>query len=418
MLSTRRDFLQSLTSLIGSSVLLSENVFADLLNKDKIIDPKILAEKYLLKKGSIYLNHASIGTVPKLIHEAHVKYLEICESNPSLYVWGKIWKDVTEETRRLASELIHCNIDDLAITHNTTEGFNILAHGIQLAPDEEVLFSSLNHSGASMSWLGLSKIKNFKVRSFEFPTNKISAIDKEKIIDIYISQIRPNTRVLIFPHIDNIIGLRHPMKELATEAKRKGVKYVFVDGAQSVGMIPVKISPSKIDAYSMSPHKWLQAPKGTGMFYVNKNLRKELPRMWYKMPEHRHDGSARKYEDYSTRAWPAVIALGDAIRYQNAIGEKIKNNYFKSMWTETKTIVNNSEDLIWHSPSKWEVSSAIMSIEIKNKDANKLSKFLDTNHGIYVRPFQKPVNALRVSPNIFNSIDEINNLLSIVTKKT
>ena len=135
MLSTRRDFLQSLTSLIGSSVLLSENVFADLLNKDKIIDPKILAEKYLLKKGSIYLNHASIGTVPKLIHEAHVKYLEICESNPSLYVWGKIWKDVTEETRRLASELIHCNIDDLAITHNTTEGFNILAHGIQLAPD-------------------------------------------------------------------------------------------------------------------------------------------------------------------------------------------------------------------------------------------------------------------------------------------
>ena len=88
------------------------------------------------------------------------------------------------------------------------------------------------------------------------------------------------------------------------------------------------------------------------------------------------------------------------------------------MWTETKTIVNNSEDLIWHSPSKWEVSSAIMSIEIKNKDANKLSKFLDTNHGIYVRPFQKPVNALRISPNIFNSIDEINNLLSIVTKKT
>ena len=76
MLSTRRDFLQSLTSLIGSSVLLNDNLFANLLSEDKIIDPKILAKKYLIKKGSIYLNHAAIGTVPKLIHEAHVKYLE------------------------------------------------------------------------------------------------------------------------------------------------------------------------------------------------------------------------------------------------------------------------------------------------------------------------------------------------------
>ena len=159
-----------------------------------------------------------------------------------------------------------------------------------------------------MSWVGLSKIKDFKVRSFEFPLGKISSLDKQQIIDIYVYQNRPNTRVLIFPHIDNIIGLRHPMKELAEEAKRKGVEYVFVDGAQSVGMIPVKISSSKVDAYSMSPHKWLQAPKGTGMFYINKNLRKELPRMWYKTPEDRQDGSARKYEDYSTRAWPAVVA--------------------------------------------------------------------------------------------------------------
>jgi selenocysteine lyase/cysteine desulfurase len=417
MLSTRRDFLQSLTSLIGSSVLLNDNLFANLLSEDKIIDPKILAKKYLIKKGSIYLNHASIGTVPKLIHEAHVKYLEICESNPSLYVWGKIWKDVTEHTRELACELIHCNLDDLAITHNTTEGFNVLAHGIQLHHDDEVLFSSLNHAGASMSWVGLSKIKDFKVRSFEFPLGKISSLDKQQIIDIYVSQIRPNTRVLIFPHIDNIIGLRHPMKELAEEAKRKGVEYVFVDGAQSLGMIPVKISSSKVDAYSMSPHKWLQAPKGTGMFYINKNLRKELPRMWYKTPEDRQDGSARKYEDYSTRAWPAVVALGDAIRYQNALGEKIKYKYYKSLWTETKLIVSGNKDLVWHSPGSWELASAIMSVEVKNKDANELSEILDTNYGIHLRPFRKPVNALRISPNTFNSIDEIKTLLNIVTKK-
>jgi selenocysteine lyase/cysteine desulfurase len=397
--------------------LLSDNIIAEIL-KDKVSnDPQRLAKEYLLKENSSYLNHASIGTVPKVIHEAHVKYLEICESNPSLYVWGSIWKEVTENTRQLASSLIHCNVDDLAITHNTTEGFNILAHGLQLSQNDEVLFSSLNHAGASMPWKGLSEIKNFQVRTFDFPINKISEIDEEDIINLHISQIRSNTKVLIFPHIDNIIGLRHPMKKIATKAKQKGVEFIFVDGAQSVGMIPVRLSNSNVDAYSMSPHKWLQAPKGTGMFYVNKKLRKELPRMWYKTPAERHDGSARKYEDYSTRAWPAVVALGDAIRFQNTLGQKKKNDYYKSLWMKTKKLVNKDKNLLWHSPNEWDLSSAIMSIEVLNKDAVELTRVLDKNFNIYLRPFGKPLNAIRVSPNMFNGFQEIVNLLKIVTKK-
>lgn len=417
MVDTRRNFLRSLGSIIGSSLLLTDNIIAEIL-KDKVSnDPQRLAKEYLLKENSSYLNHASIGTVPKVIHEAHVKYLEICESNPSLYVWGSIWKEVTENTRQLASSLIHCNVDDLAITHNTTEGFNILAHGLQLSQNDEVLFSSLNHAGASMPWKGLSEIKNFQVRTFDFPINKISEMDEEDIINLHISQIRSNTKVLIFPHIDNIIGLRHPMKKIATKAKQKGVEFIFVDGAQSVGMIPVKLSNSNVDAYSMSPHKWLQAPKGTGMFYVNKKLRKELPRMWYKTPAERHDGSARKYEDYSTRAWPAVVALGDAIRFQNTLGQKKKNDYYKSLWMKTKRIVNKDKNLLWHSPNKWDLSSAIMSIEVLNKDAVELTKVLDNNFNIFLRPFGKPLNAIRVSPNMFNGFQEIVNLLKIVTNK-
>ena len=187
MEDTRRNFLRSLGSIIGGSLLLTDNVIAEILNHNVLNDPQKLAKTYLLKEKSSYLNHASIGTVPKLIHQAHIKYLEICESNPSTYVWGNIWKEVTENTRQLASSLIHCNVDDLAITHNTTEGFNILAHGLKLSQNDEVLFSSLNHAGASMAWLGLSNIKDFKVRTFDFPTNKISStVDKMPATNIGI----------------------------------------------------------------------------------------------------------------------------------------------------------------------------------------------------------------------------------------
>ena len=111
------------------------------------------------------------------------------------------------------------------------------------------------------------------------------------------------------------------------------------------------------------------------------------------------------------------MALGDAIRYQNTLGEGKKNKYYQTLWTKTKKIVSKNKNLLWHSPNSWEISSAIMSIEVLNKDAINISKVLDKNYNIFIRAFKKPLNALRISPNMFNSIEEIKNLLNIVTKK-
>ena len=87
------------------------------------------------------------------------------------------------------------------------------------------------------------------------------------------------------------------------------------------------------------------------------------------------------------------------------------------MWTKTKKIVNKDTNLLWHSPNRWEISSAIMSIEVLNKDAIEISEILDNKYNIFLRPFGKPLNALRVSPNMFNSIEEIEYLLNIVTQE-
>ena len=89
-----------------------------------------LRDSYFLSPDLVYLNHASIGTVPRPVHEAHAGYLELCETHPSLYVWGGVWREVTEDTRVAAARLLNCRPDDLAITHNTTEGFSILAQGL------------------------------------------------------------------------------------------------------------------------------------------------------------------------------------------------------------------------------------------------------------------------------------------------
>ena len=86
--------------------------------------------------------------------------------------------------------------------------------------------------------------------------------------------------MLVFPHVDNKVGLRMPVKELAAAARRRGVEYVSVDGAQAVGMVPVDLSDLGVDFYAMSPHKWLQTPKGLGIFYITNDRLGELRPMW------------------------------------------------------------------------------------------------------------------------------------------
>ena len=420
MIESRRNFLSHMASIAAGSFLLNDVGYASFIlkaNKNpESIDRKEFSKLYMLEKSSSYLNHASIGTVPRPIHNAHIKYLEICESNPSLYVWGAPWKLITNKTRELAADLLGCYSNDIAITHNTTEGFNILAHGLKLNKKHEVLFSSLNHAGASMSWYGLSKIKNYKVRSFEFPIHLINEMNRKDIINIYKSQIRSNTKVLVLPHIDNIVGLRHPVNEIAREVKSLGVEYVFVDGAQSLGMISIDLKDSQIDAYSMSPHKWLQAPKGTGLFYVNKNLRDIIPKMWYKSSRPEEDKTATKYEDYSTRAWPAVVALGDAIRFHNSLGQQRKDDHYNYLWSETKKIIDKESRLDWLSPSNYDLGSMIMTIGIQGRSSFELSEILSNDYNIHIRPFEKPINALRISPNLSSDLNDIQKLIDVVLK--
>ena len=130
MIESRRNFLSHMASIAAGSFLLNDVGYASFIlkaNKNpESIDREELSKLYMLEKGSSYLNHASIGTVPRPIHNAHIKYLEICESNPSLYVWGAPWKLITNKTRELAADLLGCHSTDIAITHNTTEGLSLI----------------------------------------------------------------------------------------------------------------------------------------------------------------------------------------------------------------------------------------------------------------------------------------------------
>jgi len=373
-----------------------------------------VAGEYMLGPDVLYLNHASIGTVPRAVHDAHVRYLEVCESNPHLHIWGDVWQEPREAVRAKAAALLGCDAGDVAITHNTTEGFNTLAQGLALEPGDEVLFSSLNHGGASAPWQHHAQVRGYTVRRFDFPILDVPSLSAADVVDIYAREIGDRTRVLVFPHVDNIVGLRHPVGELVRAARSRGVEYVAVDGAQSLGMIPVDVRAADVDFYACSPHKWVQALKGTGLLYVKEANRGKLRPMWVTSGQAPR-GTVRIYEDYGTRDSPAVLALGDAIDFQQQLGQAAKMQRYLAMWSRFREAAESSPGLVWRSPTTWELSSSLYLIEVAGQPTAALSDRLFAEAGVVFRAFRtQGLDAARISPNVQTTDAEIGRFLELV----
>ena len=88
--STRRAFLGG-TGLAVSGAILAKltaarAVFAEALAETRPGLPG--ADAYGLADGVTYLNHASVGTMPRLVRDALQRYLDVCETNPWLHIWN------------------------------------------------------------------------------------------------------------------------------------------------------------------------------------------------------------------------------------------------------------------------------------------------------------------------------------------
>jgi len=417
----RRAFLKQLALIAGAPGL------ASLMKIDEALAAEIerlptggsdplatVRDRYLLSPDVIYFNHGSIGTIPRVVVEARAAYLELCETNPWLYMWGGAWEEPREAVRQLSANLLGCETSEVAFTHNTTEGFNTLAGGLTLGPGDEVLFSSLNHPGAAICWEHYAETRGFTVKAFDFPILDIPNMTADDVLNAYDRNITSATRVLVIPHVDNIVGLRYPVKQLAALAKSKGVEIVAVDGAQTVGMIEVDMSELGVDVYCTSPHKWLQAPKGLGLMYVRQDLQDDIRPIWVTWGQNRWRGTARVFEDYGTRNLAEVLTLGDAIEFQNSFGAAAKESRYRELWETFRTATEESGRVTWRSPTTWEMSVSLYALEIGDITSQAAFNHMYEEHGFVFRPFNtQELNTVRISPNVYNSEEEIERFFAV-----
>ena len=222
---------------------------------------------------------------------------------------------LVEAAREKAARFTGASEKNVALVLNTTMGMNVPARGLPLQPGGEVLMSDQEYPSVQRMWEHMAKTQHVLVRKVPLPTPPDSP---EQIVDAFAAHITPRTQVMVFSHVYCTTGLVAPVAELTALAHGHGAVAV-VDGAHAVGMVPVDIEAWGCDFYASSTHKWLLAPKGTGIVYVADPYLSSLPApiLGYNTAPMSH---ARRFDVTGTHDTTHFAGLGAAIDYQLEIG--------------------------------------------------------------------------------------------------
>jgi L-cysteine/cystine lyase len=90
--------------------------------------------------------------------------------------------------------------------------------------------------------------------------------DPVAILEALDRAVVPGTRLVALSHVTWATGARLPIGEIAELAHSRGA-LVAVDGAQSVGAVPVSVEELGVDFYAIPGQKWLLGPEGIGAVY-------------------------------------------------------------------------------------------------------------------------------------------------------
>jgi L-cysteine/cystine lyase len=154
--------------------------------------------------------------------------------------------ELREALRAEIAALVGVSAELVALTASTTDGCNIVLAGLELGPEDEIVTTTDEHFGL----LGPLHASGVRV------------VVAEPDPELILAAVTPRTRLLALSHVLWTTGAILPVHELRAAA---GLP-ILVDGAQSVGAVPV--DAAGLDYFTISGQKWLCGPEGTGALVV------------------------------------------------------------------------------------------------------------------------------------------------------
>jgi isopenicillin-N epimerase len=367
-----------------------------------------IQQAFSVTRGIINLNNGGVSPSPRIVTEAFVRYTWQQEDATAYTMW-RILEPQSETVRDGLAEIFGCSPEEIAITRNASESLETLLMGMDFQSGDEILSSTQDYPRMLTTLRQRELREGLKLNLIKIP---IAPNDPAEIAAAFERAVTPKTRLILISHQVNLTGQITPVKQVCEMARNRGIETI-VDGAHSFAQFNFRQEDLGCDYFGTSLHKWLHAPKGTGMLYVRKE---KIPKIWALMAaEDKNKADIRKFEEIGTHSAAMRLAIGEAVLFHNAIGGERKEErlrYLSRYWMDRlkqipKVGFNTSFD-----PRQF---CAIANVKVEGMDPVEIGNYLMSRHHILTTPIvHEEFSGIRITPNIYTATWELDRFCEVM----
>lgn len=368
-------------------------------------------QAFTVDRTIVNLNNGGVSPSPRIVQEAMRRRLEHANSYPPPVTLWNVQHPQYEDVRARLARGWGVDPEELAITRNSSESLQICQMGLDLKAGDEVLTTTQDYPRMITTFKQREQRDGVVLRQVRLP---VPCEDDGEVVRRFEAAITDRTRMILLCHMINLTGQILPVKQVVAMARlRNGGIPVIVDGAHAFAHVDFRIPDLGCDYYGVSLHKWLTAPHGTGLLYVRRDKVAELWPLMAAAAEMKDN--IRKFEEIGTHPEANALCIAEALTFHQAIGgprKEARLRYLRDYWARRllatgRAVLNTSLDPRF--------SCGIANVRIEGLDTARLQSWLwDKKHILTVAIKHEEFNGLRVTPNVYTTLEELDRFAEAV----
>jgi isopenicillin-N epimerase len=368
-----------------------------------------IQQSFSVTRGLINLNNGGVSPSPRIVTEALVRYLWQQEDATAYTMW-QILEPQSETIRTGLAEAFGCDREEVAITRNASDSLEAILFGLDLKPGDEVLTTTQDYPRMLTTLRQRERRDHIVLKTVKIP---VPPKDPSEITAAFEAGFTPRTRLVLVSHMINLTGQITPVRDICEMARRRGVETV-VDGAHSFAQFQFKRDDLACDYFGTSLHKWLHAPKGTGMLYVRRD---KIAKVWPLMAaEKAQDSDIRKFEETGTRSAAQRLAIGEALLFHQGVGPERKEARLRLLARHWMNQLKSEPNIRFNTSFDDRQSCALANVHVEGTEPGALCDYLMSRHKIFATPIvHDEFKGVRVTPSVYTTLKELDRFCEVMT---
>jgi selenocysteine lyase/cysteine desulfurase len=377
-----------------------------------LTDEELRRREFPVAQKKIFLAHAGVCPLPQRVTRAIADYAhEAGTGDQEKFIFPGILND----GRKLASQLLNCQADEIAFVGPTSLALSFIASGLKFRRGDNILIYFDDYPSNVYPWMALAE-QGVEVRLMN--TRGLGVIRPRDVM----GQVDEHTRLVALASCHFISGYRIDIPGIGKFLRQRNILFCL-DAIQTLGAFPMTVE--HVDMLAADAHKWLLGPCGAGLMYIRREVQARVnPPVygWHNVhcpnfvaqEQIAFRSDARKYEA-GTHNLLGVVGLIAAMELILEIGvENIARELLrKRMWLAPALEAKGCSVLL--ADAAPETASSIISFYQPAKDLSALhQKLTEANVVASLRTDRTGRNYIRLSPHFYNTDAELRRVLEMI----